>query len=188
MYDHQKKKYIRDDVRTPLTPFEEPKKEEPPAPVAEAERRGSDRQPFIAPAEVFELETGQRFSTRTTDLGPGGCFVDTLAPLPVGARVKITIRKGRTPLDAVGTVMYSQGGLGMGIAFDNLSPAEQSLLQEWLGTPPASYTGLQAAPQKKQPIEAGRHPAGLLRLVELLVKKRLISSAEAGSIFDDLML
>jgi PilZ domain len=188
MYDHGKKKYIRDDVRTPLAPAEEPKKEEPAAAVAEEERRGADRRPFIAPADVFDLDSGQRFSTRTTDLGPGGCFVDTLAPLPVDSRVKITIRKGRTPLDTLGTVMYSQGGLGMGIAFDVLPPEGQRVLDEWLGSAPVEYRGLEAAQRKKRPIEGSQDRGALVRLVELLVRKRLITSAEASSIFDDLLL
>ena len=34
-------------------------------------------------AEVIELHSGARFSTRTMDLGPGGCFVDTTVPFPV---------------------------------------------------------------------------------------------------------
>jgi len=36
-----------------------------------AERRNADRHTFTASAEVVELSSGARFSTRTTDLGPG---------------------------------------------------------------------------------------------------------------------
>jgi hypothetical protein len=188
MYDHGKKKYIRDDVPKPIPKAEEPKKKEPAASVEDMERRGTNRRAFIAPADVFDLESGQRFATRTTDLGPGGCFVDTLAPLPVGARVKVTIRKGRMPLDTVGRVTYSQGGLGMGIAFDSLRPDERKLLDEWLGCAPVEYRGLEAAQRQKEPIGGGQDRVGLIKLVDLLVKKRLISSSEASAIFDELLL
>ncbi len=43
-----------------------------------ADRRDSIRYQVTVAAEVIELISGTRFSTRTTDLGPGGCFVDTL--------------------------------------------------------------------------------------------------------------
>lgn len=62
----------------------------------EAERRGADRHIFTAAAEVVDMATGARFSTRTTDLGPGGCFVDTLSPLPIGSQVHVSVRKGQT--------------------------------------------------------------------------------------------
>jgi hypothetical protein len=65
---------------------------------SQAERRGSNRHPFIAVADVVELGTGALFSTRTTDLGPGGCFVDTLVPFDAGSNVRVTIREAVTDL------------------------------------------------------------------------------------------
>src|ERR1700691_5622663 len=89
--------------------------------VKEAERRGTDRHSFSASADVIELSSGARFSTRTTDLGPGGCFVDTMTPFPVGAKVRVTVKKAKTDFQTEGTVVYSQTGLGMGIAFAELN-------------------------------------------------------------------
>src|SRR5579872_2784310 len=100
---------------------------------AQSERRGANRHPFIAAAEVVELGSGSIFSTRTTDLGPGGCFVDTLVPFDAGARVRITIHEGTTRFEATGMVVYSQSGLGMGIAFDELKPEQHRALAVWLG-------------------------------------------------------
>ena len=119
MYDHGNKKQSRD-----TTPGK--------AATREAERRSADRHSFTASAEVVELASGARFSTRTTDLGPGGCFVDTMVPFPVGAQVKVAVRKDQTQFDTCGTVVYSQHGLGMGIAFDELDASQRAALDEWL--------------------------------------------------------
>ena len=80
--------------------------------VQEAERRIAERHMFTAGAEVVELNSGARFSTRTTDLGPGGCFVDTTVPFPIGSNVRITLNKGTKAFATPGTVVYSQHGFG----------------------------------------------------------------------------
>ena len=67
--------------------------------VQEAERRIAERHMFTAGAEVIELKSGARFSTRTTDLGPGGCFVDTTVPFSIGSDVRITLNKGKNICD-----------------------------------------------------------------------------------------
>src|ERR1700730_18864568 len=83
--------------------------------VQEAERRIAERHMFTAGAEVIELKSGARFSTRTTDLGPGGCFVDTTVPFPIGSHVRVILNKGKKAFETAGSVVYSQHGLGMGI-------------------------------------------------------------------------
>lgn len=155
---------------------------------AEAERRSADRHIFTAAAEVVELSSGARFSTRTTDLGPGGCFIDTLIPLPVGARVHVGVRKGRTQLDSNGLVVYSQPGLGMGIAFDSLNKSQRDALEKWL----IEITGSRAilfddvAPRAKHlpSLPEPEHP-GVARLVRLLISKGLITAAEGASVLYD---
>src|SRR5277367_6418742 len=93
--------------------------------VQEAERRGAERHMFTAGAEVVELKSGARFCTRTTDLGPGGCFVDTTVPFPAGSKVRVTLQKGKTTFQTAGSVVYSQLGLGMGIAFEEHDEPER---------------------------------------------------------------
>src|SRR5579863_7261870 len=102
-----------------------------PASTSEADRRNTDRHAFTASAEVVELSSGAKFSTRTTDLGPGGCFVDTMVPFPVGANVRVHVRKGKTQFETGGVVVYSQTGLGMGIAFSEMDESQRSALDLW---------------------------------------------------------
>src|ERR1700735_4950939 len=111
--------------------------------VQEAERRGGERHMFTAGAEVVELKSGARFSTRPTDLGPGGCFVDTTVPFPIGAIVRVTLNKGKTAFETAGTVVYSRHGLVMGIAFSELSEEKRLELADWIagvtGERPAAH-------------------------------------------------
>ncbi len=157
---------------------------------AQAERRGGNRHPFIAAAEVIDLASGARFSTRTTDLGPGGCFVDTLVPFDAGSRVRISIREGQTRFEATGLVVYSQAGLGMGIAFDTLEPEQRKAMAVWLGEEVAEHQKAQewAPASAMLGVPHGLDREALVRLVKLLTNKGILSEAEAASIFGDPVL
>lgn len=96
----------------------------------EAERRNMHRLPFTASAQVIDLASGKWCSTRTTDVGIGGCFVDVVLPLPAGSRVRVTLNHGPLHFQTEGQVVYSQPALGMGIAFDELNSEQRlSLMQ-----------------------------------------------------------
>lgn len=181
MYDHGIGKYPND------------KSQGSSAGAKEAERRGTDRHAITAVAEVTDVSSGARFSTRTSDLGPGGCFVDSLNPFPIGSKVRTTVRKGDTEFDIGGTVVYSQVGLGMGIAFDELAFEQRLELEAWLaevtGTKQPSASEKQPmakSAQAQAPVDANR--AILNRLVQLLVSKRLITATEAESLLHDPLL
>ncbi|MFZ3216634.1 MAG: PilZ domain-containing protein [Candidatus Acidiferrales bacterium] len=158
--------------------------------VLESERRGCERHFFTASAEVIELKSGARFSTRTTDLGPGGCFVDTTVPFPVGAKVRVTLQKSKTTFQTSGNVVYSQPGLGMGIAFDDQDDAQRVALGEWL----ADITGdHQALPDVvRMPLPAGTHRGpewvALVRLVRVMITRGILTEAEGTSVLHDPIL
>jgi len=158
---------------------------------AEAERRGADRHIFTASAEVVDMATGARFSTRTTDLGPGGCFVDTLSPLPIGSEVHVSVRKGQTHFQCEGSVVYSQDGLGMGIGFESLDATQQQQLETWLTEltggryiPPVDLRREKRTPRSSS---SGDH-AMVVRLVQLLIGKGLLTEAEGQSVLHDPVL
>jgi len=154
------------------------------------ERRGGIRYQITVAAEVIELISGTRFSTRTTDLGPGGCFVDTLMPLPVGSSVRVRLHKDNMAIEALGTVTYSQSGLGMGVAFDNMPPERARALDAWLTEltavkPPSfdvSRASIPAPTKQKQPLDTAQ------RLVRLLVKRGVISEADAAALLSEPIL
>ena len=157
---------------------------ETPAGTKESERRGADRCPFTAQVEVIEIDSGVRFSGRTTDLGPGGCFVDTVVPFVADAKVRVFVHKDKQELETTGMVVYSQTGLGMGIAFDALKAEQRAVVEAWL----REVTGTHQYKFKKPGAKAGNGVSGraaFIRLVELLVRKGVLTEAEVLSIFHD---
>jgi hypothetical protein len=174
MYEHGPGKSKHDDAKTTATSTKE------------AERRGGDRHLVIATAEVTELSSGARFSTRTTDLGPGGCFVDTLTPFPVGSKVRVTVFKANSRFETRGVVVYSQQGLGMGVAFEELAANEREALDKWISE---LTHGRVAIPESKLPSQKLREVvndrAALVRLIQLMISKGLLTEAEGSSVFHD---
>lgn len=163
--------------------------------VKEAERRSSDRHMFTASAEVVELSSGARFSTRTTDLGPGGCFVDTVNPFSVGSKVQLLLRKGKTEFQTHGVVVYSQNGLGMGIAFSEINLAQQDALQLWLAEIAGHTTPMheikrpgKAFEQNLNWLRSASDRAALVRLIQLMITKGILTEAEGSSVFMDPVL
>jgi PilZ domain len=158
--------------------------------VLETERRGNTRHTFTAAAEVVELRSGARFSTRTTDLGPGGCFVDTVCPLSVGTKVRVTLQRAKTTFQTGGTVVYSQMGLGMGISFEDHDETQRMALGEWL----ANITGdCQIIPEivrTAMPPGSHRGPerTSLVRLIQLMIGKGILTEAEGTSVLLDPLL
>ena len=154
----------------------------------EIERRGADRHVFTAAAEVVDISSGARFSTRTTDLGPGGCFVDTLIPFPVGTKVQVSVRKRETQFDTPGTVVYSQHGLGMGIAFQALDSRQREALDTWL----AELSGVRKIAFREivnaSPNGADHtrdNSAAIARLIRLMIGKGILTEAEGSSVLLD---
>jgi hypothetical protein len=159
------------------------------AAVEEADRRSGNRHVFTASAEVVELTSGARFSTRTTDLGPGGCFIDTTNPFPTGAKVRVAIRKGKNQFNTPGTVVYSQQGLGMGISFSGVDEAQQRAIEAWIQgayeeTP--AYTSAPEFDAKKSVGDQGvSSRIAMMRLIRVLVTKAVLTETEAASILVD---
>jgi hypothetical protein len=169
----------------------------------EAERRIAERHMFTAAAEVIELQSGARFSTRTMDLGPGGCFVDTTVPFPVGSKVRIALQKGKTNFKTSGNVVYSQPGLGMGIAFAEQEPTQRVALDQWI----AEVTGNTPVAHDHQHHDHTEHEVvvharggnsnshhrspewvAMVRLVQLMIGKGILTEAEGTSILHDPVL
>ena len=151
------------------------------------ERRQSVRFQFTASAQVVDRLTGARFSTRTTDLGPGGCFVDTLVPFPEGTVVHISLSKGQNTFETDGYVVYSQTGLGMGLAFSDLVADQATALRDWLkevtAEREATFEILRTA-RNISPLAPSNlsEKAMIVRMVHLLVGKGMLTEAEGSAV------
>jgi hypothetical protein len=163
--------------------------------VGEAERRNADRHTVTVSAEVTELSSGAKFSTRTTDLGPGGCFVDTLCPFAVGAGVNVRVRKGQSDFTTQGVVVYSQTGIGMGIAFGNMEPHQRAALDTWLSeltgsrqTAPLESRSKSTAPAAgplRRASDRADNSTTVVRLIQLMITKGILTEAEGASVLND---
>lgn len=164
--------------------------------VKSSERREADRHVFTASAEVREIGSGAKFTTRTTDLGPGGCFVDTMVPFPIGSRVQVSVRKDQHAFDAIGTVVYAQSGLGMGIAFDALDEQQRDALDAWLGelgwhssaSDPIPHAAVSPSSRQTLAGQTVNQQAALVRLVRLMIGKGLLTESEGASVLYDPVL
>lgn len=159
------------------------------AAVKELERRSGERLMFTAAADVVELSSGARFCTRTTDIGLGGCFIDTTNPFSVGAKVRVTMRKGKNELNTTGVVVYSQHGLGMGVSFADLQPEQRLALSAWIGQVTGEAPGVSEGAHSTHRAETAHMSHGtpsdratVVRLVRLLITKGILTEAEGSSV------
>jgi hypothetical protein len=112
------------------------------------ERRRSFRFAFMGDFEGFEPKSGIRIEGRVSDIGSGGCYVETINPLPEGTLLDIRIHKEKECFAAQAKVASSQMHMGMGLGFISAGRDDVSLFQKWLRelsggvlprpTPPAS--------------------------------------------------
>lgn len=98
----------------------------------EQKQRRNPRYPFIASAELLEANSGSRMSTRISDLSLGGCYVDTINPLPDGTTVHLKIFTKTHSFEAPATVVYSHPHLGMGMKFGDVNVRFEEVLKLWL--------------------------------------------------------
>jgi PilZ domain len=121
------------------------------------DRRTYPRYHFCGAAEALDGLHRTRMSARTSDIGKGGCYVDTFSPFPLKTPVKIRITREKLSFTAEARVVASKIGMGMGLAFTSIDPHEMSTLDKWLGelsgsaplemSPPTLDEHLTAAPR-----------------------------------------
>ena len=95
-------------------------------------RRAVRRCALVASAEVTELKTGALLKARTSEIGVGGCYIDTLNPFPQETLVQVRILRDSGAFEAKAKVVYSDVRFGMGLAFTEMTAEERSLLENWL--------------------------------------------------------
>jgi len=149
-----------------------------------AERRTQVRYPFTAAAEVYDVHSQTRVTGRCSDLGPGGCYVDTLSPLVVGTAVRVRIERDMREFEATAVVAFAQSPMGMGLAFKEVKPESEAVLRYWIGelsgekspTVEVSYTGQEAG------LRSSNVGQVLNDLINLMVRKKLVTENEGEAL------
>ena len=101
-------------------------------PLQPAKQRAVRRCALVASAEVTELSSGTLLSGRSSELGLGGCYVDSLNPFPEGTLVGLKLLRDQGVFETKAKVVYCDPGFGMGLAFTEMTPDQRSLLEAWL--------------------------------------------------------
>ncbi len=98
------------------------------------EKRRTPRYPFIAVAEITDAASGAQLNSQVSELSLNGCYVDMLNLLPVHSQVTVKIFADSECFEATASVIYALEGLGMGmgLAFHDVSLKSGTLLRRWL--------------------------------------------------------
>ncbi len=95
-------------------------------------RRSVPRYGLIAQTDVVEPVSGLRISGRISEVSLKGCYVDVLNTLPTQTVIEVRILRDQGTFTSPGKIIYTQEGMGMGVAFLN-TPADQfEVLDSWL--------------------------------------------------------
>ncbi len=97
-----------------------------------ADRRERPRYAVSAAAEALEPRSNMRLTGRATDLGMGGCYVDTISPFAVGTAIRVRLFSERHCFQTRAMVTYALTGMGMGLAFSETSPDQSASLRHWV--------------------------------------------------------
>ena len=70
----------------------------------------------------------------TLNLSHGGIAIRTTSPLEAGTKIKIRFRMpgSKKDVDAEGRVAWSDRRVGMGLQFETLDPAQQTLIDNFV--------------------------------------------------------
>jgi len=90
------------------------------------------RYSFIAAAEIVEPASGVRIAGRISEISSQGCYVDLLNTLPTGTAIQVRISRDQGALTCNGKIIYTQDGMGIGVAFAEIAPDQLKILESWL--------------------------------------------------------
>ena len=95
--------------------------------------RKEDRYSYLTEVE-FEFASGKN-SARISDISSGGCYIDTIAQLPVGESIALHISAtdGQS-MRFVGKVAYILDGFGFGVEFTDLTDEHRAFLAKLLAS------------------------------------------------------
>jgi hypothetical protein len=158
--------------------------------VALPEQRSFSRYSFTASAEVTDVKSQTRINGRISDLGRGGCYVDTISPFVVDKDVKMRIVKDKAWFCAEGRVVYSAIGMGMGLIFTVVEPAERLILERWIaelsGEPSCVEANYKILENHSPEISLNELCDVLNKIITTLIDKHILPDGEGRSMLQRL--
>jgi hypothetical protein len=154
---------------------------------SEADRRSSPRYALTAIAELMDRRSGARMAVRISDVSRDGCYADALNVFPSRTKVIVSIRHAEVEFKAMATVVYALPTLGMGIHFENVAPEMRPIMEKWIAAIHGEFS------MDSTPTDGHAHTPKsterkvLYRLVELLMRKGLVSQTEGIDLLEQLL-
>lgn len=144
------------------------------------ERRKHVRYPCAGEALVCQCGSDVSLEGQLSDISLGGCYLDMMNPLPSETEVELTLRVEPRQIQGRGRVRASRQGFGMGIAFTEMSPGDQSTLKELIQELGASY--FRGPTEIAEPQSVSDSSSALEALLQLLERKGVIDHQEHADI------
>jgi hypothetical protein len=146
------------------------------------ERRKIPRYAVNADSEVEEPRVQAKINGRMTDLGMGGCYVDSMMTFPVDTSVHMRMTREDLKFEADAKVVFSKPGLGMGLAFTELTSEHKKYLAAWVdelsGTERIVEKPTRSMPMDDE--EAGQRSdqTALQQLIKVLLQRDVITQSD----------
>ena len=98
------------------------------------EKRRSPRYKCEGSAEMCEVSCDVRTWATFTDISLHGCYVEAQATYPMGAVLRLKLEANGQRVEATGNVRVTYPYLGMGIAFVEMTPENETRLKDLLAS------------------------------------------------------
>jgi hypothetical protein len=123
----------------------------------------------------------------TTDLSLGGCYVDTMNPLPEGTETHLRLTKNGKSFHTKARVVYCQASVGMGLLFTEIAPAQRPVLDRWFSelrgeSPPEPQIVKNGERTPDACATEGGERYSMEDLVSLLTQKHVLTEDEGATI------
>lgn len=161
----------------------------PAATTAPTERRFAPRFAFSAVADLQDSVSLTKITARVADISLSGCYVDVITVFQPGTAVKISIHHSGHSLETSGVIVYSLQGMGMGLTFASLTPAMETLLNQWIAEANGEVAPAAEMPEETQMIQKQPRVERLIlgRLIGLMIRKQLLARHEGTELLDELL-
>jgi hypothetical protein len=154
-----------------------------PIEAASLEHRRHARFPLTALVEALEPKSNTQISGRSSDVSLSGCYVDTLSPFPEGTLIRIRLTRENISFEANAKVVFSQIGMGMGVAFTSAEKDQFRVYQKWIdelsGSSSAELSVLKEVQESGGNIDSKGEQAYVLNeIVIALMRKGVLTEVE----------
>lgn len=83
---------------------------------------------------ALEFSSG-KYEARISEIGLGGCYVDSISSVVEGESISLTIRFADRTMPFTGEIAYILPGFGFGIRFTNVTEEQTDFLRHILSYP-----------------------------------------------------